>query len=225
MTIEIIPNWHPIFVHFTIALFSTAALLFLAGTVFAKHPWSNTVLRAAHINLWLGGGFTIFTLLAGWDAYNTVAHDGPSHAAMTDHRNWALATATAWGLLTLWSAFRHRKTSAVGIPFVAVVLLASGLLATTGFKGAEAVYRYGLGVKSLPHVEGDGGHGNHSHGETSGASESHEHSDGAAQDHHAQSDETEEHGGHAHEADSEGEAAPQPSSPQEHGHDEHDHQH
>ena len=150
MTIEIIPNWHPIFVHFTIALFSTAALLFLAGTVFAKRSWSNTILRAAHINLWFGGGFTVFTLIAGWDAYNTVAHDAASHAAMTDHRNWALATAIVCGLLTLWSAFRHRKAAVVGVPFIVAILFAGGLLATTGLKGAEVVYRYGVGRLVTP---------------------------------------------------------------------------
>ena len=31
--LEIIPNWHPILVHFTIGLFATATGLFLWGTV------------------------------------------------------------------------------------------------------------------------------------------------------------------------------------------------
>jgi uncharacterized membrane protein len=34
--IEIIPNWHPVFVHFTIGLLLTAGLLFLAG-YFMRH--------------------------------------------------------------------------------------------------------------------------------------------------------------------------------------------
>lgn len=29
--IEIIPNWHPIFVHFTIALLTISTLLYVAG--------------------------------------------------------------------------------------------------------------------------------------------------------------------------------------------------
>nr|WP_198246280.1 hypothetical protein [methane-oxidizing endosymbiont of Gigantopelta aegis] len=42
-------------------------------------------------------------------------------------------------------------------------LVAAGMLMFTGWLGAEAVYRYGLGVKSLPVVsEGADGH-NHSH--------------------------------------------------------------
>lgn len=165
MMIEILPNWHPVLVHFTIALFSTAIGLFFAGTIFVKKSWGKPLLQAAHLNLWIGAGFTVLTLLAGWDAYNTVTHDGPSHAAMTDHRNWALFTAALFFVITVWSILICRKTIRVGIPFLVTLLVAAGLLATTGFKGAEAVYRYGIGVMSMPKVSGDGGHGSHSHGE------------------------------------------------------------
>ena len=103
MIVEIIPNWHPIFVHFTVALFSTATGLFVLGTVAGKKEWSKTVLTAAHINLWLGALATIATIAAGLYAYNTVNHDAPSHLAMTDHRNWAFGTAALFALITLWS--------------------------------------------------------------------------------------------------------------------------
>lgn len=162
--IEIIPNFHPIFVHFTVALFTTSFLLFLAGSYLRSHQWSETMLKAAHVNLWIGAIFTIFTLLAGWDAYNTVTHDGPSHAAMTDHRNWALITAAAWAILAFWSLKYHRKIARVSVPFLAVVCIAWGLLMTTGYKGGEIVYRHGLGVMSMPKVMGEGDHHSHSHG-------------------------------------------------------------
>ncbi|HCM83945.1 MAG TPA: DUF2231 domain-containing protein [Alphaproteobacteria bacterium] len=161
--IEIIPNFHPIFVHFTIALFTTSFLLFLAGSSLHSHQWSETMLKAAHVNLWIGAIFTIFTLLAGWDAYNTVSHDGPSHAAMTDHRNWALVTAAVWAILAFWSLKYHRKIARVSIPFLALLFVAWGLLMTTGYKGGEIVYRYGLGVMAMPLVVEDGSHGSHPH--------------------------------------------------------------
>ena len=161
---EIIPNWHPVFVHFTIALLSTATLLFLAGKV----TKNETLTKAGHINLWLGALITIGTVAMGFYAYNTVAHDGPSHAAMTDHKNWALPTAGAFIVLALWSAATYRKTIQVGTLFLALMIAASGSLAVTGFKGGEAVYRYGLGVMSMPQVAGDGGHGSHEHAPGSG---------------------------------------------------------
>jgi uncharacterized membrane protein len=161
--IEIIPNWHPVFVHFTVGLLSIASLLFLAGVFTpAGAAWKQTCLTVARWNLWMGAAITIGTVLAGWQAYNTVAHDAASHAAMTDHRNWALVTASAFIILALWS-FAARKRQQVNMVFIVLLVAASSLLAITGFKGGEAVYRYGLGVMSLPQIAEDGGHGSHSH--------------------------------------------------------------
>ncbi len=186
MGIEIIPNWHPIFVHFTIALFSISALLYLAGLVFKK----PNLLIVARWNLWIGAAITIGSVLAGFYAYNTVVHDGPSHAAMTDHKNWAIVTAAVFGVLALWSVLKHRGAKTVSVLFVILILIASGLLAVTGFKGGEVVYRHGMGVMRMPVIAGDGGHGSHSHG------------DGMEEDHSNSGSRTEEAKKDAHDHDS-----------------------
>ena len=159
MNIEIIPNWHPVFVHFTIGLLSISAFLYLVGLVLQK----PNLLIVARWNLWIGTALTVCTVLAGLYAYNTVMHDGPSHAAMTDHRNWALLTAGIFVMLALWAAWKQRGAKTVSPIFVCVMLLASGLLAMTGYKGGEAVYRHGIGVMRIPEVHGDGSHDSHSH--------------------------------------------------------------
>ena len=161
MTIEIIPNWHPIFVHCTLGLLGVSAILYLAGAVLKK----ENLLIAARWNLWIGAAVTVLTVIAGFYAYNTVAHDGPSHMAMTDHKNWALPTAGIFVVLALWAAWKQRGAKTVSSVFVIIMLLASGLLAVTGYKGGEVVYRHGMGVMRMPEVHGDGGHGSHSHGE------------------------------------------------------------
>jgi uncharacterized membrane protein len=155
--IEIIPNWHPMLVHFTIALLATATgfyllSLLLPASINLKKQW----LIVARWCLWSGMSITLLTILAGFYAYNTVVHDAPSHAAMTEHRNWALATVTAFLLLTLWSIWLHFRERSPDIAFVIFALLSSGLLASTGWHGSEAVYRYGLGVMSLPDTVGEG---------------------------------------------------------------------
>jgi len=168
---EIIPNWHPLLVHFTIALYATSALLFTLGYFGAENRWKAKITGAAYINLWLGAVITVLTVAAGIYAYNTVAHDAPSHLAMTDHRNWALATAAFFWGLAVWSAFRYRAGKAVGLFFVVALLIGAGLLGVTGFKGGDVVYRYGLGVMSLPKAEGEGH--NHSHSHENGADHDH----------------------------------------------------
>jgi uncharacterized membrane protein len=72
---------------------------------------------------------------------------------MSDHRNWALATAVLWWLIALWEGWRIRHSRQTSYLFVAVVLCASAPLAVTGWKGAELVYRHGIGVNRLALVE------------------------------------------------------------------------
>jgi uncharacterized membrane protein len=144
--IEIIPNWHPIFVHFTIALLTISTFLYIAGIALRKEH----LLIVARWNLWIGVTVTVGTLLAGLYAYNTVVHDDVSHVAMTDHRNWALSTAAVFVLLALWALKTQCGARTVNPLFAVAMVLATGLLFITGYKGGDVVYQYGLGVLSTP---------------------------------------------------------------------------
>ena len=162
--IEIIPNWHPLFVHFTVALFAMGWLFYFL-VLFAGRRDSLTQQwrAAARWNLWSGMLLTVFTLVAGLDAYNTVDHDTESHLAMTDHRNWALVTAGLFAMVSAWSVWLARRGQSEGIVFFLVLTLATGLLASTAWRGGELVYRHGLGVMSLPDL-GAHDHAAHVHG-------------------------------------------------------------
>ncbi len=154
--IEIIPNWHPVFVHFTVALLSLTVVFHIAHAFVSQSMLKQQLQILANWNLYLGTAFGIVTATAGWIAYNTVAHDAPSHEAMTEHRNLALVTLGLFILLTAWSAWQKRQERSPGKLFLIVLLIGGGLLTSTAWHGAEAVYRYGLGVMSLPQAEGDG---------------------------------------------------------------------
>lgn len=168
MSFEIIPNWHPIFVHFSIALLSISTALLIVGK-FApqKFLWKNTALIVSKWNLFIGAAISILTVLAGWYAYGTVNHDEPSHLAMTSHMKWALSTFALFVVVATWSFFSRKKET--GIFLTAFQIIATLSLLVTGFKGGELVYRHGLGVLSLPEAEANEGHEHqHDHG-------SHEH--------------------------------------------------
>lgn len=157
---ELLPNWHPIFVHFSIALLSIATLLFVTAALCSK--CRETLQKTAHVNLWLGVVISFGTVAAGLYAANHVAHDGTTHPLMMNHRNWALATVTLFAALATWSALRYRKDKPVGLMFVALMVIATGILAITGYKGGELVYRYGTGVLALPKTESQA-HSGHAH--------------------------------------------------------------
>ncbi len=156
---EIIPNWHPIFVHFTVALLSLSVGLFIASR-FLRGDLRQQWELVARWNLWFGVAITLLTVAAGFYAFNTVRHDEPSHLAMQEHRNWALATAL-WFLALAFLLYRRRR-SAPGVGQLLALVLGGSLLLSTAWHGAELVYRHGLGVMALPAVEA--GVAGHKHG-------------------------------------------------------------
>ena len=172
---EIIPNLHPVFVHFTVALIIVSTALFIFAKFLKGKCSDKMILNTAYVNLWLGTFITIITVVAGLYAYYTVQHDNPSHAAMTNHRNWAFITSSLLIVPLILSIINYRKKTHYTASFIITLVIASGLLLTTAYKGGEVVYRYGIGVMSLPQTQGDGGHDSHSHGEKE--SETHDNKD------------------------------------------------
>lgn len=154
--IEIVPNWHPVFVHFTVALLIVAAAIHLLSHFLRKGDVADQLTIVARWNLWIGVGFTLLTIAAGWYAYNTVAHDAPSHLAMTVHRNWAMATFALLLGIAGWEYYLSRHGQGKGWLFTGLLVIAAVMLLSTAWHGSELVYRYGLGVMSLPKTEGPG---------------------------------------------------------------------
>ncbi len=200
--IEIIPNWHPIFVNFTVALFVVSMLLHVVVLLAPNAPWRNACLAAAHWNLALGAVFALITVGTGLNAYYTVAHDSPSHAAMTDHRNWAFATAGVIVGLALWRWTQRRHDTQPSLLLAITLVLAGGLLTVTAWKGAELVFRYGLGVMALVEAEGPGHNHEHDNDENDGDEHaSHEHGStnaAPAQEHAPSAHAEHDHSGHDH---------------------------
>lgn len=162
--IEIIPNWHPIFVHFTIALISISGLFYFLSKVAPRSQFKSDLLAAARWTLWSGSLITLFTITAGFIAYFTVRHDGPSHLAMSTHRNWALVTFALIIISFIYSLWTYRKKAEATPPFLILITLTIFFLTATAWHGAELVYRYGIGVMALPSEQTSGhGHSAHSH--------------------------------------------------------------
>ena len=159
--LSILPNWHPIFVHFTVALLIVAAALHVVSHFVSDSARKNQITITARWNFWIGVGFTFLTVAAGWYAFNTVTHDTPSHLAMIEHRNWALLTFAAILGIAAWEYYLQRHGKGKSWLFTALLLVAASLLLSTAWHGGELVYLYGLGVMSMPKSDSAG----HGHGE------------------------------------------------------------
>ncbi len=155
---EIIPNLHPLLVHFPIALITVSAVFHVA----ALTTRNKTCAVLAHTSLWLAALLALPTVLFGWLAFNSVNHDDAGHVAMLTHRAWALGTLALLALLAIWDALRCKVDAKPAWWFAGAVIGAWGIVAVTAWHGGELVYRHGLGVMSLPASEAGQSHG-HAH--------------------------------------------------------------
>ena len=184
--IEIIPNWHPIWVHFAIALLITGTVIYAGFGWKAKS--SNTELTQPLVvsrwMLWLGAIASLTSLLTGYWASTSVAHDDLAHANMLVHRNWAIG-ATVVFVLGAGLEFLRRKANKASVLSAVLFLAGSAALLVTGMEGAENVYEHGLGVQRLPDVSGH----DHSHADSSTGNSDLAETDGDGHSHvHATSD-------------------------------------
>lgn len=143
---EIIPNLHPLVVHFPIALIIVSAFATLGAKLAGDRPIANELAILGRWTLWAGALASLVAAAAGWQAFNSVDHDDAGHAAMIVHRNWALITTGFIVILALWSFWRKRSSQKESWVFVIALLVSVGLVAATGWLGGELVYRHGLGV-------------------------------------------------------------------------------
>ena len=141
------PNFHPLVIHFPIALVLTAAVVDMVDVAFERSPW----LKAATTTLYVTGALSlIVAYVTGLQASETVLVPGMAYPVITEHRQWALVTMTyciaiaALRLLVLrgdGGRSRRRRIALLGIGLVAVVLIQQ-----TAERGARLVYEYGTGI-------------------------------------------------------------------------------
>ncbi|MDQ2077081.1 DUF2231 domain-containing protein [Marinimicrobium sp. ABcell2] len=144
--------WHPMFVNFGVSLLMLTGLLQL---LLWSLPWARRQRELVDGQKWLvglGTAAVLATAFTGFVAYDTVPHDEAAHAAMHVHRNWAIAATIVYLLgAALFFAPQRWTRHAAGVMFV----VALGLVAVTANHGGKLVFEHGLGVQSLPEVNGN----------------------------------------------------------------------
>lgn len=147
---KLFAQWHPVLVHFPIALLYFAVCLDLFGFVTknAKAAWGGLVLTAA------GTVGLMMAFITGNYAEIVAAHQLIPQKPIGDHEAWATATSWTFILLTAWRSYLPAGSRRLAQYLVAAVLTL-GCLTVTGYKGGRLVYDYAAGVNvatsALPH--------------------------------------------------------------------------
>lgn len=138
--------WHPMIVHFPLALMLTSALCLLASRMIRRASVANSLAVVGSWNLVLAAFSALVAIGSGLITAGHV-HTTPEGAA---NLNMHLAWAVGSGLVVVGLAvFRGAGVGPSGRPrniFLVLLGVASIALIITGFYGGENVYRFGLGI-------------------------------------------------------------------------------
>ena len=141
------PGWHPMVVHFPIALTLTAALFLIAAKVLRSEPLAATLATIGTWNLCVGAVAALFALASGLAGVLDLQVGAAAHAAISTHVKWAMFTSLALILAAVWRGAGSAQQSRPSWLFVVVLSAICVALSVTGYLGGENVYRYGVGVE------------------------------------------------------------------------------
>ncbi len=154
------PDIHPIFVHFPIALWLTAAALVTLGAARSN----LRVQDAGRICLWIGTAAALAAIATGYLAAGRMGHGAAGHELVHVHRNFMLAS-TGIAVLASLLAWRADPSTRIGSVGLAALLLVLATVSGLGAdRGARLVFGYGMGVLEAP-PETSGGHHDGGHDE------------------------------------------------------------
>jgi uncharacterized membrane protein len=143
---NILPGWHPIVVHYPLALVTTAAFFLAAARMLRRDSHAATLATVGTWNLCLGALAALLALATGLAAAIGLHVGVAAHQAISMHVKWAMFTTLALVLLAVWRGAGSAQESRPSWIFLLVLLAATAALIVTGYRGGQNVYRYGVGV-------------------------------------------------------------------------------
>jgi uncharacterized membrane protein len=141
-------SFHPISVHFAIALFVIAVVVDLVALVTRKREYH----RVAWVNLALAAVAAIVAVTLGLSAELALRPTHQAHQVLDLHKQ--LAFASLGGVLILW-AWRYAlrgdfpRQAAAAVVYVLLSVAGLGAITGAGYYGGEIVYQHGGGVRAL----------------------------------------------------------------------------
>ena len=143
-----IPAWHPLIVHFPLALVLTAGAAFVAALLWRDGRVAATLATLGTWNLCIGALGILAAFGSGLAATLGLQLGAAAHVALGLHVRWAASACFLVLLAAVWRFAGAPAAERPSRPFLAVLLLACAALVGTGYRGGLNVYTYGIGVAS-----------------------------------------------------------------------------
>ena len=143
---QIVPGWHPIVVHFAVALSVSGAFALLASRCARDSAIARNAAVAGTVNLGSSAVFCLLAIMSGIGAVWDLHLSGAARIAVSTHVIWAFFTTLAVLLLAIWRVFGAATDERPSGIFIAVMLATIAAVTVTAYLGGENVYRHGIGV-------------------------------------------------------------------------------
>ncbi len=143
---NLVPGWHPVVVHFPLALVVTATALLSAARILRREDHVATLAMVGTWNLCLGAVAAMFALATGLAAVFGLHVGLAAHQSISLHLKWAIFTTVALLLLAVWRGAGGAQNSRPSWIFILMLAVMTAALIVTGYRGGENVYRHGVGV-------------------------------------------------------------------------------
>jgi uncharacterized membrane protein len=140
-------RWHPMVVHFPLALIATAAVMLLGARLLRQETQAAVLATVGTWNLCLGAAAAVVALGTGLGAVLDLDVSAAAHESISAHAKWAIFTTLALLLLAVWRGAGTEQRSRPTWLFTLLLLAATAALLMTGYRGGQNVYRFGVGVE------------------------------------------------------------------------------
>jgi uncharacterized membrane protein len=146
-------EWHPMAVHFPLALTVTGALALSGARLAPPARHGATLAVVGTWNLCLGALGALLALGTGLAAVASLELVPAARAAVGLHIKWAIFTTAALALLAVWRGAGADADSRPSRAFLVVLWAVTAALIVTAYRGGQNVYRYGVGVTQGAQLE------------------------------------------------------------------------
>lgn len=139
-------TFHPLFVHFPIALLALAGIAALVDILQSKYQLKKVVLW----NLIAGTIGAGIAVISGLRDASVIPHNQTIHEILEVHERIGIAILTLSTILSVWFILRKLKMKKVeNLVFVLAIWIGLALVGYTGYLGGKMVYDNGAGIKPM----------------------------------------------------------------------------
>lgn len=146
----LVPAWHPLIVHFPLALIVTATALLSGARLLRAAPHGAVLATVGTWNLVLGAVAVYVALGSGLAAAMELKVSVAAHLALNAHVKSAMLSTLLVTAVGVWRGVGAAPTSRPSRLFLVLLWCTTASLIVTGYRGGQNVYRYGIGVSPTP---------------------------------------------------------------------------